>query len=713
MNARGRRTRQQLRRAAAVAFAAVLVVAVAGFWPASPPGFEQVREAYRPSEAYLLDRNGLVLDSQRVDFGERRLAWTRLDDVSPALIEAVIAGEDHRFRRHGGVDWLSAASAARQALGGEHSRGASTITMQLASLLAQPPTAGRRTLWQKLHQVRAALGLELAWSKDEILEAYLNLAPFRGELLGVTAASQLLARKAPSGLTAAEAQVLAALLPGPAAGVERVATRACGRLSATSPALTCTQLHDTAAALLGPGPPAAATERLAPHVARALLKVPGERVTTTLDRDVQALARDALAHQLGGLATRNVRDGAVLVVDNASGDVLAYVGASTSTSRAAQVDGVRAPRQAGSTLKPFLYGLALERRYLTAASLVEDSPVNIDTPSGLYLPQDYDHDYKGWVSLRTALAGSLNVPAVRSLMLLGLEPFRERLQAVGYRGIDHEATYYGYALALGSAEVSLWEQAQAYRVLARGGESGDLRLRAEDPPSSSRRLLPAGASFIIADILSDKASRAITFGLDNVLATRYWSAVKTGTSKDMRDNWCIGFTPRFTVAVWVGNFEGDAMRGVSGVTGAAPVWREVLDGLQAQQQSAPPTAPAAVRRTQVSFARNVEPARQEWFLDGSAASQAVEVAAVAAQSPKIVSPTNGMVVAIDPDIPASGQRVPLTAAAVATGAVFRLDGTILAEAGRTQLWAPKRGAHRLVLESSAGHALDQILFTVR
>ena len=206
--------------------------------------------------------------------------------------------------------------------------------------------------------------------------------------------------------------------------------------------------------------------QLAPQLANTLLKAAGERVHTTLDANVQRLARDTLTRQLATLWSQNVRDGAVLVADNATGDVLAYVGSAGPRSRSREVDGVRALRQAGSTLKPFLYELAVERGYLTAASLLKDSPVHLDTATGAYIPQDYDKDFKGLVSVRTALGSSLNIPAVRALVLVGVEPFRDRLHALGYAQITESGDFYGYSLALGSAEVTLWEQAQAYRALA-------------------------------------------------------------------------------------------------------------------------------------------------------------------------------------------------------------------------------------------------------
>jgi penicillin-binding protein 1C len=204
-------------------------------------------------------------------------------------------------------------------------------------------------------------------------------------------------------------------------------------------------------------------DSLAPHLAARLLKTPGERLVTTLDAELQAFAVATLADHLAELAPRGVGDGAIVVLDNASGEVLAWVGSSGPLSRAPQVDGVVAPRQAGSTLKPFLYALALDERRLTAASLVDDSPLAIATARGVYAPQNYDRGYRGLVTVRTALASSLNIPAVRTLDLVGLDRFHDTLRALGFDTLSQPDEHYGAALALGGADVTLLALTNAYR----------------------------------------------------------------------------------------------------------------------------------------------------------------------------------------------------------------------------------------------------------
>ena len=461
------------------------------------------------------------------------------------------------------------------------------------------------------------------------------------------------------------------------------------------------------------GPRAATPDPgLAPILAARLLG-PGRRVVrTTLDADIQAFATAVLARRLADLGARNVRDGAAVVVDNVSGDVLAYVGSGGAASTSGAVDGAMAPRQAGSTLKPFLYGLAIERQLLTPASILDDAPVDLDTASGLYIPQNYDRSFRGPVSVRSALGNSLNVPAVRTLLLVGVDALRDRLYDSGYRGISREGDYYGFSLALGSAEVTLVEQAAAYRGLARGGRWSPLRV---EPAAvlRDRQVLSPQAAAIVADILGDRAARTATFGSDSALALPFWAAVKTGTSKALRDNWCIGFSDRFTVAVWTGNFEGDSMgAGVSGVSGAGPAWRDIMLYLHRDRPGgAPPRAAGLVAR-RVVFAPAIEPPRDELFMPGTDLGL-VRVAAAARQRPRLVSPANGSVIALDPDIPPARQRVGVRAAGARAGVGLEVDGRPIGMASTGALWLPLPGPHRFVLRGADGAVLDAAVVTVR
>jgi penicillin-binding protein 1C len=692
-----------------VLHAVLLIAAFAAPNAFALPTYDTVRSAHLSSEGVLLDRHGELLHEMRVDMSGRRLDWVTLDQVSPALLRAVVRAEDKRFYDHKGVDWLAITDAALESMWSSRARGASTVSMQVAAMLDLNLRArkARRTVAQKWDQIRAARELERHWSKRQILEGYLNLSTFRGEVQGIGAAARALFGKHPSGLDEKEALILAVLLRGPNAPPAVVANRACALAKSMEPPLACAGLEEMAHARLAGAPNFVPAASLAPHVARALLGADAHRVVSSLDARLQSFALEAVGRQLAALGTQHVADGAALVVDNANGEVLAYVGNSGAGASARFVDGVRAPRQAGSTLKPFVYELAIERRLLTAASVLDDSPVNLVTPTGLYVPQNYERDFKGPVSARSALSASLNVPAVRTLMLVGTDPAVERLRALGFEFVTQEGDYYGYSLALGSAEVSLWQLANAYRTLANGGVITPLRLT-PGAKSSGTQVLDRAAAYVVTDVLADRAARSLTFGLDSPLSAHVWAAVKTGTSKDMRDNWCVGYTSRYTVAVWVGNFDGSAMWDVSGVSGAAPLWQELVGALHRGVPSTVPAEPPDVERVQVSFDGVPEPAREELFLSGTALTRVVAKGPGDAR-PTIVYPAGGQIIAVDPDIPEPAQLMHFRAEGAQPGARWRLNG----EEQDSPFWRPRRGRWTLSLHTHEGDELDSVQFEVR
>ena len=666
-----------------------------------------MRAAHRPSDITLLDRHGVPIQTLRVDRQVRRLSWVALADMSPALLQAIVLSEDKRFYEHSGVDWSAVANTAWSNLWNTRTRGASTLTMQLAGLLedglARPQ--GGRSVTQKIGQALTAARIEAGWNKSQILEAYLNSVAFRGEVVGIDALSSTLFGKHPGGLDVQEAALAAALLRGPNASAASVAQRACGVLQLQQlPCTGVTGLTETALARQGGMP---LGEQLAPHFARQVVVASGAASQrSTLDAGLQRIAVTALRRQLSELAGRNVEDGALVVLDNASGEVRAWVGSSGDLSAAAQVDGVLAKRQPGSTLKPFVYALAFEQKLITPASLIDDSPAQLATQNGLYLPQNYDHDFKGWVSARTALGASLNVPAVRVGAMLGVDALAERLNALGL-ALPQPGGYYGNALALGAADVSLLALTNAYRTLANGGLYAPVALRS--PQARPVRVAAAAAVFLATDILADNNARARTFGLNSLLATRGFAAVKTGTSKDMRDNWCLGFTDRYTVGVWVGNASGEAMHGVSGVSGAAPVWQALVAQLHAARASLPPRAPAGVVTLPVQFDAQREPARDEVFIAGTEqARQRSSAQLLGAPHFGITTPRDGSIFALDPDMPPAAQRIRFEG----EHGVWMLDGKRLGVASRIA-WSPWPGRHELSLIGRSGEAVQTVHFEVR
>ena len=739
------------------AFACALVFAAA--LPAHAiPSFSQVKQEFASSESILLDRDGVELHRLRTNPNIRRGQWVALEDISPALQTAMVFSEDKRFYEHSGVDWKAVSAAAWGNLWNEKTRGASTLSMQLVGLVNEDLRRGqqRRTLLQKFGQAVSAQKLDAQWEKSEILEAYLNLVPFRGEIVGIDALSRTLFGKAAHGLNAREAAIAAALVRAPNATPPAVAQRACGLLAQLQNVPRTPLLCDSLSLFATGAMQRKAwspSEGIAPHVAQRLLagqQASGGSVRSTLSAPLQRYAAEQLRQTMHELTGRNVRDGAIVVLDNATGEVLAWVGASASTSSAPQVDYVLALRQPGSTLKPFLYAQAIAERRLTAASLLDDSAAAIPTQSGLYVPKNYDRHFRGWVSLRQAMASSLNVPAVRTIGMVGVNRFAEQLQRLGI-SLPHTGDYYGYSLALGSAEMSLLQLSNAYRALANGGRYSETRIlfqpdqqqaaASTSQPASKpalqpafRQALDARASFIVSHILSDNNARIPTFGSNSVLHTRFWSAVKTGTSKDMRDNWAVGWSERYTVGVWVGNAQGQAMWDVSGTTGAAPIWASVMRYLHRSTPSYPPQPPAGLVRTRVEFgssasspasapalkagiasSNNAEPARMEWFIQGTE-----QTSFVRSQQQKtnpatahILNPVHGSLLALDPDIPPKRQRLMLRASAGASANSRWLIDDKLVGKGATVPWMPWPGKHRITLQSANGQTLHEVQIEVR
>jgi penicillin-binding protein 1C len=719
--------------------------------------FDQIKRDFRPSDTLILDRNGEIIQRIRTDTSVRRGQWVGLGDVSPALRTALVLSEDKRFYEHSGVDWRAVSAAAWGNLWNTRTRGASTISMQLAGLMDEDWRAGSggRSLTQKIGQTVSSQVLESRWRKDQILEAYLNLVPFRGEIVGIDALSRTLFGKAAHGMDEREAAIAAALVRAPNAKAAQVAQRACGVLKLMqAPAKADCEALDMFASAALQRKAFDASEGIAPHFARRLLALrapspnPADQrqIQSTLRAPLQRLAVQTLRQQLRELRGRHVEDGAIVVLDNASGEVLAWVGSSGELSAAAEVDGVNALRQPGSTLKPFLYAEAIAERRITAASLLEDSPTTIQTSGGLYIPQNYDHQFKGLVSTRTALGASLNVPAVRTLVMVSPDAFHRQLKAVGLP-LKESGDYYGYSLALGSSEVSLLALTNAYRTLANGGRFGEVQFggaRINPIPRWGRAGVGAAvqspaaldprAAFIVTDIMADPLARARTFGTDSILATRFWSAVKTGTSKDMRDNWAMGFSQRYTVGVWVGNSSGAPMWDVSGTSGAAPIWAALMNYLHRTEASRAPTPPAGLMQSRITFGNQLEAERSEWFIEGTQQSlfaneNAINSIAVSDQSmsatttkglkiastepttaPRITAPISGTIIALDPDIPPTRQRVSFSAEG--SGLRWLMDGKVFAK-GATAQWLPWPGRHVVQIVSAQGNVLDEVRLEVR
>lgn len=684
-------------RSALLAVLFLVVLASAFFFeratrPLVSPNFLSVKQAFTPSDFWLLDRNGEPVEQKRINQQGRRLAWVPLEAVSFALRNEVVGREDRNFFEHQGVDIRALAHSVYQSIrsrvrGSGFLRGGSTISMQVASMVVGTQS-GRRSFLEKARQVRQALLLERSWSKSQILEAYLNLVHFRGEIQGVSAASRLLLEKDPHGLSAGDAIVLAAMISSPSGSLRRLAERLC-----VSHPESCESLRQTTIEIGKRDGRDRVAIHLAPHVARQLAAQNLNQVSlirSTLDRSLQARALDLATEQLNLLKHQNVHDAAMLVVDNVTGQVLVYVGNVPNMSSAPYIDGVQTKRQAGSTLKPFLFATAFDKQILTPNSLLNDQPWESDTGRGQYRPKNYDKRFRGVVTVRDALGSSMNIPSVKALELLGPDALVETLSALGVQDLN-SGDDYGVSLALGTADVTLWELVRAYRSFANGGLYSDLKLEMGGrTPTGSARVFSASTVYRIADILSDREARSATFGLENPLATPFWTAVKTGTSKDMRDNWCIGFSSHYTVGVWVGNFNGESMWDVSGISGAAPIWVGLMNALHERIPSERPLKPTDLIEDdiQINVASNMN-------------------------FRKILLPSSGSIMTLDPDIPMTKQKILLQASGKPDRNMkWYLNGKLLGRADRGLLWTLKPGRYHLKLQSRNG-VEDESYFSVR
>lgn len=540
------------------------------------------------------DRSGLPLGTL-LTRDQEHTAVVELDDVSPHFINAIIAAEDSRYYRHGALDLRAIGRAIAEAIQARQIvSGASTITMQLARMIDPAP----RTFKGKIREVWLSWRLVAGMSKDEILHAYMNRLPMGSNIYGVEAAARAYFGVPARDLNLAQASLLAALPNDPVdldpyQGWEALKRRQRYVLNQMVRDRYITRQQGDRA-LQEAVSLQSRQQRImaAPHylfwLAEQLPANHPSQVRTSIDLPLQQFVEAQVNQVIGSLAANNVQQAAVLVLDNSTGDVLAYVGSTDyfSERHNGRNDGVQALRQPGSTLKPFLYELALEQGAIRPNTILADVPTYYAIPGAkLYSPVDYSETFQGPVRVRIALANSLNIPAVRVLEQVGVTQFLDRLHQLGFTNLTQPPEHYGLGLALGSGEVTLWQLATAYLAIANGGNLSPGQ-------TSAATALPSPSTWhLIRDMLSDPHARARSFGVDSVLALPFPSAVKTGTSSDFRDTWTVGFTSDYTVAIWVGNFDGSPMQQVSGVTGAAPLWSRIMLHLHEDREPAAFPAP--------------------------------------------------------------------------------------------------------------------------
>ena len=586
------KARARRRAAARIAVASFLVAVVAAgvaFWRALPePLFAT------PTSSLLFDREGRLLSAAIAADEQWRFP------PAPALPEkyrvAVIHFEDRRFPHHPGVDLIAALRALYQNLSQGHIvSGGSTISMQVirlsrASRSRAGSSAGSRSYGRKLLEMILALRLELRYSKREILALYAAHTPFGGNTVGLEAAAWRYFGRAPAELSWAETCFLAVLPNRPALiRTEGGRRRLVSKRDRLLHKLRRAGVIDPLTAELARGEPLPRglrpLPRLAPHLHQTLIargRGHGRRLTSSLAAPLQERALAITARHARTAASRRIYNAAALVIDNIHFRVLAYVGNRTTEYRAERgyaIDLIPRPRSTGSVLKPFLFAAMLEEGEILPTTLVPDVPTHF----GSYAPENFDRSYRGAVPARVALAQSLNVPAARMLRSYGVGRFHHLLEELGMTTLHRDAEDYGLTLILGGAEGSLWELASLYANLARRAAGREPReepaLLATAPPSprSRRRFGPASA-WLTLEALCDATRPEGEDGWKRFARARK-IAWKTGTSYGLRDAWAVGVTPRYTVAVWLGNADGEGRVGLSGLSTAAPLLFDIFSRL--------------------------------------------------------------------------------------------------------------------------------------
>jgi len=724
------------------------------------------------------DRNGRLLRVFPAEDGVRR-EWVALEEIPPGVMRVFIRAEDRRFFLHPGIDPVAVVAATvRNLRAGRTVSGASTITMQLARMI----TPHERGMRGKIRESFNALRLEARLSKNEILELWINGIPFGSNIEGLPAASRARFGREPAHLDDARTALLAVIPRRPTlfdpAREPRMAVNAALALShnlrlGLNEAILMEAAADAAPhALVDAKHPFFAphfTHRVADLQMDSGIGIPPIR--TTLDLDLQLFAERRLVSELSLLEGNRVNNGAILVIDNFSGEVLVYVGSASWFDDAAsgQIDGVRVRNQPGSTLKPFLFAQALENGF-SPNDILPDIPTVFGSGEA-YSPTNFNRRFNGPVRFRVALASSLNIPSVYILEHLGVGTFEEYLIRLGFDSIAASTMDHGLGLALGNAEVTLEELTRAFAVFPRGGRMLELRFTESwgQPQSQSPAVMSPYTSWLITDILADGPSRFLGFGLAQTMATGFPSIFKTGTANQFQHIWALGASPRYTVGVWMGNFSGETVIGRTGSSIPARIASDLLYALENQRAENPwasgvgtsfPSAPNTgnLREARIcslsgmAATANCHGTVQEWLFaetplasctwhqphDQGWRNDAFWGEAIAAHAPafppeyqawlaerfrrgtvapalsgnaRIRLPVSGAVFHFNPSLPPEAQAIRVETAGFGVGALVYANGILQGSINHAGVFALplRRGSHNIVVEDENGYDVVEIL----
>lgn len=654
-----------------------------------------VAASLKPFPQSLTPPSPLSKKRQVVDRSGHPLSYTfstgfNLSDERPLhripqlLRDAFIEAEDKRFYNHLGVDWRARLHAMWQNCKALRVvRGASTISEQVVRMLHPRP----RSLWARALEGIEAWILESRFSKQEILEFYLNQVPFAAGRRGVAQAARYFWDRDLETLNEREQLALAVMVRAPerldlykdSSRVNRGLVHLANRLRDTG-SITPEQREaiESQAFTLSQGSLPVRADHFVRHLQGSLPHAQNGKIWSTIDSHVQRTVQKILDSRISDLSAKGVSDGAVLVVNNRTAEVLAWVNAGEfGSTEGSQIDAITTPRQPGSALKPLLYALALSRGW-TAATVLNDAPLSEAVGAGLHTYRNYSRFHYGDISLREALGNSLNIPAIKTIHHLGTHEFLQFLKQCGFTSLNKPADFYGEGLALGNGEVTLFELVQAYAALAHKGVWRPLQItrNIEDAHEHGyyRAVISPEVSSLVSDILSDPQARRREFGSDGLLRLPVETAIKTGTSSDYRDAWAIGYSEAFTVGVWMGNLNRSSMNEISGARGPTLVLRSVFAELQRGQETRSLyRAPSLIHRSVCPISGELASERcphvEETFVSGteptSLCSKHRQSADHATDAPqpgdvvRIVMPTPGLNVARDPRIPDHLEALPL------------------------------------------------------
>jgi penicillin-binding protein 1C len=715
-----------------------------------PPPTTLAPQSTTHAKLQVLDRRGAPLSYTFT--GEWNTTnYLPLHRIPVLLQQACIEAEDHRFFYHSGVDWLARAHAAWQNIKARRVvRGASTISEQVVRILHPRP----RSLWARLIEGIEAQQLEQRFSKADILEFYLNQIPFAENRRGIAQAARHFWDRDVETLTERELISLVVMIRAPERlSLHRDPERVRSRVSTLARHLVVHGSIDATTLLH--------LESETTPIRRETLPVHAEHfvryiqtlnaniasaapIRSTLDPGIQSSVQAILEARLRDLESKHVTDGAVLVIDNHSAEVLAWVNAGNfSQTDASQIDAIVTARQPGSTLKPFLYALAIARGW-SAATILSDSPLVEPVGTGLHVYRNYSRMYYGDITLREALGNSLNIPAIRTIQFTGKSDFLGLLHSLGFASLTKPVEFYGEGLALGNGEVSLLELVRGYLTFAHRGVYRPLIFSRDSTTSSlsrSNRVFDAETTSLIGHILSDPLARRREFGSDGLLNFPIQTAVKTGTSNDYRDAWAVGFSNNFTVGVWMGNHDRTSMSSISGARGPALVLRSVFASLEQTRQDrglylSPRLSHISVCSKSGKIASSQCSPVTELFTPGSEPQetctlahslrehQANEIHAIShVAHTRIVVPTPGLHVALDPRVPDSLEALgfELTSELSLKEVQWIVDGALIHKGGAEamrHLWPLQVGKHTVKVyvlpEGTRGYVeLPEVGFVVR